>query len=340
MVGHNIHKVIILFILLCIMSMTLLLVGKVDISFIQLIESAKTFLYQENYSIIDNIIINIRLPKMIAALLSGGALAICGLMMQVYFSNPLAGPFVLGIHSGASLFVALYVMIGHVIKDVLPLYIFNSGLVLFSIIGSGASLAFLLLINLKTKAKVILLIVGLLMSHISSGIINFLIVFSPSSKIKNYLLWTQGSFSSLSYEEIPILVSVVFMCVLIVFKLSKELNLLMMGENYAQSMGVNTVGLKWKLIILTGILSGVITAFCGPISFVGILAPHLSRMYFQTNNHRFLLPATFLLGSLLTLLVAFLVEVNTFVSLPINSVFGLFGAPFIIYLILKRSKYE
>lgn len=287
-----------------------------------------------------NIVLNYRLPQAMTAVLAGAALGISGLMMQTFFRNPLADPFILGISSGASLGVALVVLtVGTVTTTLL------SGLGLFGDLGLAAAAsmgsAVVLLIVLWTARRVsngmTLLILGLLFGYLTSAMVSLLLYFSIPERIQAYINWTFGSFSGVTWDQLAIMVPTVILGLIAAFLLSKSLNALLLGESYAQSMGLNLMAARFGIILTTAILAGTITAFCGPIGFIGIAVPHLCRSLFNTSDHRLLVPLTILVGALVALVASIIADVpGSSIVLPLNAVTSLIGAPAVIWVILSR----
>jgi iron complex transport system permease protein len=310
--------------------------GSVAIPFKDVI---KALSLQKADPIWQNIIINFRLPRAITALLVGAGLSVSGLLMQTMFRNPLAGPFVLGISSGASLGVALLIMAGFALGDVISL-MDNLGKWLTVVAASGGSLIVLLLVLLtsnRIKDSMGLLIIGLMFGSATSAIVSILQFFSKAEEIQAYLIWTFGSLGGMNWYELNIFIPVVLAGLVLAFSQIKSLNALLLGENYARSMGMKLKRTRFWLILATSLLAGSITAFCGPIAFVGIAVPHLARMLFVSSDHRLLLPATVLAGAALMLFCDLISQLpGTQETLPINAVTSVFGAPVVIWLIVRK----
>jgi len=275
-----------------------------------------------------------RLPRTLTAMLAGASLSVSGLFMQTLFRNPLAGPSVLGVSSGASLMVAILTMSG------LFQVITSIHLVLGGIIGSLMVLAVLVVIARKFRDLTSVLIVGIMLSFFTSAIVSFLSSIASTSGLKAFVFWGFGSFadlgsSQMAYFSIPLL-----LCLIFVPFFMKGLNALLLGEPHAKSLGVNPLSLRRNLILITGILTGTVTAFCGPIAFIGLAAPHIARFIFKTANHRSLIPASLVLGGIIALLCDVIARLpGTDYALPLNTVCALMGAPVVIYLIFKgRNK--
>lgn len=289
------------------------------------------------------IVLQFRLPKAITALLAGAALAVSGLQMQTLFRNPLADPFVLGVSSGASLGVALIVLGGSVVGTstlLANLTIFGS-LGVVGAASAGAALVFgvILLVSRRIQSIVTLLILGLMFGYLTGALVSILMYFSVPEQIQAYINWTYGSFGGITWQQMPIFAGVV-LAVLVVAGLSaKPLNALLLGESYARSMGLNVAHARYWIIGSTSLLAGAVTAFCGPIAFLGLAVPHLARNLLNTSEHRILLPAVMLLGALLALIFDLIAQLpGSSYVLPLNAVTALLGAPTVIWVLLSRQR--
>lgn len=280
------------------------------------------------------IITQLRLPRAVMAVLTGAGLAIAGLLMQTLFRNPLAGPFVLGISSGAGLGVALIIM-GATALGIGS--ISGLGIITASVVGSLAVLLLIILMSLRIKDTMGLLIVGLMVGSLSSAVVGILSYFSSSEQLKRYVFWSMGSLGAIDWTDLAIISSMFLISILLLIWIIKPLNALLLGENYALSLGINIKKTRWIIILITSILAGSITAYAGPIAFIGLAVPHLSRLILPTVNHKVLIPTVILLGATL-LLFCDLVSQLPFsnYSLPINAVTSLLGAPLIIWLIMRK----
>ena len=284
----------------------------------------------------EHIILQFRLPKALTALAAGSALACSGLQMQTLFRNPLAGPFVLGISSGASLGVALVVMAGSAFGG--WLWADSQGLILLAASGGAATVLLLVvLVSSRIRDSMTLLIIGLMFGSLASAVVSILQFFSQAEQVQAYLIWTFGSLSGTTSEELNILLPVAALGLLLAFLVAKPLNALLLGERYAESMGVNLSRTRGWIIVSTSLLAGGITAFCGPIAFIGLAVPHLTRLLVPTADHRKLLPAVMLGGAILLLSCDILAQIpGSEKVLPINAVTSLVGAPVVIWLIVRR----
>ena len=282
-----------------------------------------------------NIIWTIRLPRILAAVILGGALSISGFLLQTFFNNPIAGPFVLGISSGAELIVALS-MIYFLGKGM----VMNSAvLILAAFLGSMISMGFVLLISSKVKNMSMLVVSGIMISYICSAVTDFVVTFADDSDIVNLHNWSMGSFSGTSWDNVKVMAVFVLVTSVVVFFMSKPIGAYQLGEVYAQNMGVNIRVFRVALILLSSILSACVTAFAGPISFVGIAVPHLVKSLLKTAKPILVIPACFLGGAVFCLfcdLIARTVFAPT--ELSISSVTAIFGAPVVIFIMISRKK--
>ena len=285
----------------------------------------------------EQIILHYRLPKALVAILAGIGLSVSGLQMQTFFRNPLAGPYVLGISSGAGLGVAILMLAGAAFG--ISLTGLNSWAIAGAgILGAGSLLSLVTLVAWRVKDSMTLLIVGLMVGSAVSAVVAVLSFFSGAEALKLYTVWSMGSLGALTWSQVSILGLLILVGTLPIVGSVKSYNALLMGETYARSMGVQTTRLRWWMIGSAGILAGGITAFCGPIAFLGIAVPHLARMLWKSADHRVLFPGSAVLGaSLLLLCDAFSHFPGWASSLPINAVTSLIGAPLVISLILKKN---
>ena len=288
-----------------------------------------------------NIILKFRLPKAITATLAGAALGVSGLQMQTLFRNPLAGPFVLGISSGASLGVALVVLTANVtgMGALLTLGVIGDfGLVVAASVGAALVLGLVLVVSRRVQDTMTLLILGLLFGYATSAVVSILLNFSESQQIQTYLQWTFGSFAGVTWQQMLVLAPVVVLGLLVAVMLSKPLNALLLGEAYARSLGLGVQQARFWLITSASILAGAITAFCGPIAFLGVAVPHLCRSLFNTCDHRVLVPAVIFMGAILALISDLLTQLAVRqMVLPLNSVTALIGTPIVTWVILRRN---
>ena len=286
------------------------------------------------------VVLLFRLPRAITAMLTGAALGIAGLKMQTLFRNPLADPFVLGVSSGASLGVALVVLTVSGLGGLVPALsglLGNSAIVFAAICGAGLVMAVVLGVARKVESAITLMIVGLMFGYIASSLVSVLMQFATETQIHNYVTWTFGSFAGVTWSQMKIFAPVVLIGITAACALAKSLNAFLLGDGYARSMGVNVRRARIQVIIGTAMLAGAVTAFCGPIGFLGVAVPHLSRMLLRTNDHNMLIPAVLLIGSSLALLADIVAQVpGTNITLPLNAVTALIGAPVVVGVILRR----
>lgn len=307
--------------------------GSADIGFVQ---SLKILLAGGGTETEQLIIFQSRLPKALTALLCGAALSVSGLLMQTLFRNPLAGPYILGISSGAGLGVAILIMGATVLGISLSTSLSIS---MAAIIGSIGILLILLWVSFRLNDVMSLLILGVMIGAIATAIIGMLQYFSTDFELKAFLLWTMGSLEGLNYQEVGLVAALCLVLISWAFVQSKPINAFLLGENYAKSIGVSTLALRISLILISGGLAGIITAFCGPIGFVGIVVPHLARMLLKTTNHLQLIPACILIGASILLFSDLLSQLPANgMQLPINSITSLIGIPIIIWIIFKKRK--
>lgn len=285
----------------------------------------------------EQIILHYRLPKALVAILAGIGLSVSGLQMQTFFRNPLAGPYVLGISSGAGLGVALLMLAGAAFG--VSLTGLNSWAIAGAgIVGAGSLLVLVSLIAWHVKDSMTLLIVGLMVGSVVAAVVAVLSFFSGAEALKLFTVWSMGSLGALTWSQVSILCLLILIGTIPIIGSIKSYNALLLGETYARSMGIHTSRLRWWMIGSTGILAGGITAFCGPISFLGIAVPHLARMAWKSADHRVLFPGSAIFGaSLLLLCDSFSHFPGWASSLPINAVTSLIGAPLVISLILRKN---
>lgn len=281
------------------------------------------------------IIWEIRLPRALAALILGGALALSGYLLQTFFHNPIAGPFVLGISSGSKLLVAL-VMVGFLEWNIT----INSGmLVAAAFAGALLSMLFVLLVARKMEQMAMLIVGGVMIGYICSAITDFVVTFASDADIVNLHNWSRGSFSGMTWENVAVMAGVTFVSAAAVFLLSKPIGAYQMGETYAKSMGVSVAYLRFFMVILSSILSGCVAAFAGPVSFVGIAVPHLIRWLFADTRPLVLIPGCFLGGSVFCLISDWLARtVFAPTELSISTVTAVFGAPVVIFVMMRKHR--
>ena len=286
------------------------------------------------------IVLRFRLPRATTAVLAGAALGASGLMMQTFFRNPLAGPFVLGVSSGASLGVAFVVLSAGTVGGAMIAGFGLTGdlaLATAAALGAGLTMGAVLLVAGRVQSSMTLLILGLMIGYLVSALVSMLLYFAVPERIQAYINWTFGSFAGVTWEQMPILAGGVLIGLILAMVLAKSLNALLLGEGYARSLGMNLGLTRISIIVATALLAGTVTAFCGPIGFVGIAVPHLCRSLLNTSDHRILMPATIAMGATVALVAAMIAEVpGSSIVLPLNAVTALIGAPVVIAVILRQ----
>ena len=284
------------------------------------------------------IILESRLPQALTAMLAGGALAVCGLMLQTTFRNPLAGPSIFGINSGAGLGVALVMLLlgGSLSAGSVSVSGFVAVLIA-AFVGAMAVMACILFFSTLVHNNVMLLIIGIMIGYISNSAISLLNFFATDEGVRSYMVWGMGSFGGVSMKMMPSFGGITLLGLLGSLILIKPLNALLLGDRYAENLGINIRRVRNWLLFVTGLLTAIVTAFCGPVAFIGLAVPHITRLLLTTDNHRSLLPGTILTGSVVALLcnlICFLPgEMGV---IPLNAVTPIMGAPVIIYVIAKR----
>ncbi|MDC1104008.1 iron ABC transporter permease [Polaribacter sp.] len=286
------------------------------------------------------IVLDFRVPKAITAILVGSGLSICGLLMQTLFKNPLAGPFVLGISSGASLGVALLILGSSIFGG----FFLTSSMSNWSLAIAASLGAFLVLFAVIMAANSLrntmsILIIGLMFGSLTAAVIAILAYFSEAAQIQQYLFWSFGSLGNLSWSELSVFGSIYLVGILACLIIIKPLNSFLLGENYAKSLGINIKKSRTIILVITSVLTGVITAFSGPIAFIGLAVPHIAKMLFTTSNHKILIPASAIIGGIVLLICDSIAQLPTSeFTLPINAITSLFGAPIVIWLIIRKKK--
>ena len=283
------------------------------------------------------IILQTRLPQALTAILCGGALAVSGLLLQTAFCNPLAGPSIFGINSGASLGVAFVMLLfgGSITAGAVSVTGFLAVLIA-AFVGAVAVMAVLLFFSNLVNNNVMLLITGIMIGYISSSAISLLNFFATEEGVHSYMIWGLGNFGGVSMAQMPLFAAVTIVGLICALLLIKPLNAVLLGEQYAENLGINTIKLRNCLLLVTGLLTAVTPAYCGPIAFIGLAVPHIARMLLKTDNHRYLIPGTILSGAAISLLcniICVLPGDNGII--PLNAVTPIMGAPVIIYVIIK-----
>ncbi|TRX36439.1 iron ABC transporter permease [Flavobacterium sp. ZT3R18] len=331
---------------------SLLFIGLIVLFFVNISLGSITIPFKEVYTSLSGgqsskstweyIIINYRLPKAITAVLVGMGLSISGLLMQTLFRNPLAGPYVLGLSSGASLGVAFVILGASILPSFLSGILLSPyGIVLASTLGSTTVLLLVLLVSQRLRDTMAILIVGLMFGSFTSAVVGVLTYFSSAEQLQKFTFWSMGNLGNLSWSSIVIL----SICVLLGLFLSllsiKPLNALLLGENYAKSMGLNFNKARLIIILATSILAGSITAYAGPIAFIGLAVPHIAKLVFQTSNHTVLFWSTLLFGAAIMLICDVVSQMPGMeITLPINAITSILGAPVVIWLLVRKRSFK
>ncbi len=338
------HRNTILFSILALtLLLTLLLnlsLGQVAIPFKEVIKSVLGS--NASKDTWEYIITNFRLPKAITAILVGIGLSISGLLMQTLFRNPLAGPYVLGLSSGSSLGVAFVILGAGSLPIIVSEFLLSSyGIILASCLGSFAVLMLVLLISKFLRDTMTILIAGLMFSSFAGAIVSVLTYFSSAEKLQKFTFWSMGSIGNISWQNIIILLVAVLIGLLLSVFSIKSLDALLLGENYAKSLGLNIKKSRRLIIFATSILAGSITAFAGPIAFIGLAVPHVSKLIFQTSNHRILFWSTILIGAIIMLFCDMVSQMpGCDFTLPINAITSIIGAPVVIWLLVRKKNIQ
>lgn len=285
----------------------------------------------------ETIIYKLRMPKVIVAILSGMALSASGLLMQTLFRNPLAGPYVLGINSGASFAVALFTLAVPMMSSSLS-WLYNIGVTGVALIGSAAILFMVMALSRRIKSISVILILGMMLGSAISAVVGILQYMCTEESLKSFIVWTMGSLSNVDTQQLYIFAPVVVVGLVLSLVAAKPLNMLLLGESNARTLGLNIKLSRGVIFLATTLLAGTVTAYCGPIGFVGLAMPHLARMTFRTSDHRTLMPAAMLWGSVAMLLCCLLSDViaRYSVVLPVNTLTALLGVPIIIFVVLRN----
>ena len=283
----------------------------------------------------ETIVVETRLPMALTAALAGAALAVAGLLLQTTFDNPLAGPSILGVSTGSSLGVAVVMLaMGGVVSEALPSYF---SILLGAIAGAAVVMLILLFFSSIVKSTAMLLIIGIMVGYLTSSAISLLNFFSTQEGVHSFVIWGMGNFTGVTLDRLPLFSILIIVSLGLSFMLVKPLNAMLLGARYAENLGVSIKTTRNKLLLLSGILTAVVTAFCGPIGFLGLVVPHIARLALRSSNHTVLLPATALAGAVIALLCN-LISVLPSSVIPINAITPIIGVPIIIYVIINRKK--
>lgn len=338
MIFNQTYKISFIFLLLLfvvVLTMNLSF-GSVDIPFKAIVDILfSNTSTHENWQII---ITEFRIPKAITAIFAGSALAVSGLLMQTLFRNPLADPYILGISSGASLGIALLILLVS-LGGFSSILLSNWSFVMAAATGAFAIMLVVLTMASKIKNTMSILIIGLMFGSFASAIISIMAYFSTANQLQQYIAWSFGNLGNHSTQELWVYFGFYMLAIIPLFLLIKPLNSLLLGENYAQSLGVNIKKVRLFILLITSLLTGLVTAFSGPIAFVGLAVPHLTKLVFKTSNHLILIPAVLLNGAILMLISDTIAQLpNSEFTLPINAITSLFGAPIVIWLLVRKRK--
>lgn len=288
------------------------------------------------------IILQSRIPMIITAALAGAALSISGLLLQTTFNNPLAGPSILGVSSGAGLGVAIVILalggsLGGLLGESVGSYI---AVLVGALLGAGVVLAVLIAFSAIVRSNTMLLIIGILVSYLTSSVVQLLNSVASEEGVHNYVAWGFGNFSGVSVSQMPLYAGIIIAALIASALMVKPLNAMLLGVRYARNLGVNVTRSRNILLLITGVLTAVVTAFCGPIGFIGLAVPHIARLSLGTSNHSRLIPATILAGADIALLCALVSVTNPHGIIPINAITPIIGVPIILYIILNRRRIQ
>ncbi|NCO55160.1 MAG: iron ABC transporter permease [Bacteroidetes bacterium] len=333
---YNFFIITILIIIILVLSIIDLLNGSVKISFN---DAINLLINKLDNNSLNTIFFDIRIPRIITAILSGIALSISGLLMQTLFRNPLAGPYVLGISSGAGLGVALSVM-GFSAFGLNFIEVAGSGgSILAACLGSGFFMFLIFVISLKIKDVMTLLVAGMLLGSAASAIINLFQFVSSEQSLKLFVIWTMGSLTNTTWQQLALMSFTILIGVLISIFIAYPLNVWLLGDDNAKSSGININKIRNLLFISATLLAGSVTAFCGPLAFIGIAAPHIARLIFKTSNHKLLIPLSAIIGVIMLLIADILTQLPfTNFLIPINTTTSLLGVPIVLWIVLKGKK--
>lgn len=291
---------------------------------------------ETGFNLNSTLITQIRLPKVVVCLFAGGILAIAGLLMQVFFQNPLAGPDILGVSSGSSLFVAFWMMASAGLSQT----VMDWGMSAMSFLGAIVVFLILIFFIHRNMSRVSLIIVGLLISSFASSGISILVNMSQELQLKSYLMWSMGSFRNVTTSELPRFIFLSLLSTLPVLFFAKSLNQFLLSENYAKSMGVNVKRLRVVFVSLAALQISIVTSFCGPVGFVGIISPHLARNLLKRSQLNVLLPAVFFIGAILAFFAEVVLVLTPASSISVNAILGLIGAPVIVFYLYRQREFR
>ena len=328
-----------LLVAIVVLAVVNLLIGSVSIP---VADVCRILVGDESHEIWSNIIWKSRMPQVLTAIVAGAGLAVSGLQMQTVFRNPLAGPSVLGISNGSALAVAFVVLLSGKLGGVALSrlgYLGDAAMSVAAVIGALAVMLLIVWIAQRVKGNVTLLIIGVMIGYLANAIIGVLKFLAPEEDVKAFVVWGLGSFSRVSGDEMLLFVALMTVLIPLSFLLVKPMNILLLGDRYASNLGLNVQRARMLVIISSGVLVAIVTAYCGPIMFIGLAVPHLARAIFQSSDHRVLMPATALCGAVLALVCNFIARMPGFEgALPVNSVTALVGAPVIASVLFRRRQ--
>ena len=328
-----------LLVAIIVLAVVNLLIGSVSIP---VADVCRILVGDESHEIWSNIIWKSRMPQVLTAIVAGAGLAVSGLQMQTVFRNPLAGPSVLGISNGSALAVAFVVLLSGKLGGVALSrlgYLGDAAMSVAAVIGALAVMLLIVWIAQRVKGNVTLLIIGVMIGYLANAIIGVLKFLAPEEDVKAFVVWGLGSFSRVSGDEMLLFVALMTVLIPLSFLLVKPMNILLLGDRYASNLGLNVQRARMLVIISSGVLVAIVTAYCGPIMFIGLAVPHLARAIFQSSDHRVLMPATALCGAVLALVCNFIARMPGFEgALPVNSVTALVGAPVIASVLFRRRQ--
>jgi iron complex transport system permease protein len=304
--------------------------GETSVGFMDFVHAVFSFDEQQTPQVL---IRELRIPRLTMAVVAGSSLAVSGMMMQSLFQNPLAGPYVLGITSGSSLFVAVAMLLG------LPTFLLDIGIIASAILGAALFSLFILFLSYRIRSQVSLLLAGLMLGSFTGALVGILQSLSQAEQLKQFVLWSMGSLQNTSFDQLFWILCFFVLGSLLSIMTIKPLNALVLGERSAHHLGIHLKQARILLISITAILTGITTAYCGPLAFVGLAVPNLTKMIFKTQNHRILLPGNILLGALFMVLADSLIQLlEPIILIPINALTSLVGAPFVMYIVLKKQR--
>jgi len=328
-------KIIILSVIFIALSLLSVAIGSTDISLHDILGSI--FGSDGVDAVTRRIVLEYRIPQSVTAIMAGGSLAVAGLMLQTAFRNPLAGPSILGVSTGASLGVAVATMVLGGASSAWIAAASISG----ALIGAFSILVLILVFSIWLRSNTMLLIIGIMLGYVASSAISLLQFFAPSQAVKNFAVWGMGSFSNMQVSQLPVFISVCVVGLILSLLLIKPLNALLLGDNYAENLGINVKRSRNLILAASGLLTAIVTTYCGPVAFVGLAVPHVARIIFGSSNHRILLPVNILLGAIVALACCIIsVAFPSLGVLPVNAITPVFGAPVIIYVVIRMRSHS